>query len=38
MLRDSSANDYDRAIISGHYIFSNSKFIEIKNELSKILK
>jgi len=38
MLRHSNANDYDRAVISGHYIFSNSKFIEIKNELSKILK
>jgi hypothetical protein len=38
MLKDTKASDYDRAVISGHYIFSNAKFIEIKKELSKILK
>ena len=30
MLKDTDANDIDRAIIAGHYIFSSNKFIELK--------
>jgi tagatose-1,6-bisphosphate aldolase non-catalytic subunit AgaZ/GatZ len=38
MIKDSKANDYEKAIISGHYVFSEKKFSEIKEELAKILK
>lgn len=35
MMKDSKANNYDKAIIAGHYIFSSDAFIEIKNEACK---
>ena len=38
MTKDSKATDYEKAIISGHYIFSEKKFIEIKEKLTSILK
>ena len=38
MTKDSKANDYEKAIISGHYVFSEKKFSEIKENLVKILK
>ena len=38
MIKDSKANDYEKAIISGHYVFSEKKFSEIKEDLTKILK
>ena len=38
MIKDSKANDYEKAVISGHYIFSEKKFLEIKERLTKILK
>ena len=38
MTKDSKANDYEKAIISGHYVFSEKKFLEIKENLVKILK
>ena len=38
MIKNSKANDYEKAIISGHYVFSEKKFSEIKEELTKILK
>lgn len=30
-------SDYDKAIISGHYVFANEEFLEIKNDLNLIL-
>ena len=38
MTKDSKANDYEKAVISGHYVFSEKKFLEIKKNLVKILK
>ena len=45
MLRDSSATYKDKAIIAGHYIFSNDQFVELKekatykiNNLDDLLK
>jgi Zn-finger protein len=38
MIKDSKATDYEKAIISGHYIFSEKKFTEIKEKLTSILK
>lgn len=32
MLENSNANELDKAIIAGHYVFSTEAFIEIKNE------
>jgi hypothetical protein len=34
MLKDTDANDIDRAIIAGHYIFSSNEFIELKANAS----
>ena len=34
MLKDTGANDIDRAIIAGHYIFSSNEFIELKAKAS----
>jgi tagatose-1,6-bisphosphate aldolase non-catalytic subunit AgaZ/GatZ len=34
MLKDTEANDTDRAIIAGHYIFSSNEFIELKEKAS----
>jgi len=37
MLKNTDANDIDRSIIAGHYIFSSNEFIELKaNASSKI--
>ena len=38
MIKDSKANDYEKAIISGHYVFSDKKFSEIKENLVIALK
>ncbi len=38
MLKNSKATDLEKAIISGHYIFSEKKFLEIKKKLTNILK
>ena len=38
MIKDSKASDYEKAIISGHYVFSEKKFLEIKEDLERILK
>lgn len=38
MLPDSKATDAERAIIAGHYIFSEAQFIEIKEKAQKELK
>jgi len=45
MLKDTDANDLDRAIIAGHYVFSSEEVIELKakakkriNNLDKYLK
>ena len=32
MLKDTNASDYDRSIIAGHYVFSSSECIDIKNQ------
>ncbi len=37
MMKESDTNDRDKAIISGHYVFSNPDCIELKNKASKIL-
>lgn len=37
MLKDSDATDRERSIIAGHYVFSNPKFIDIKDEAKNIL-
>ena len=33
MIKDSKANNLEKSIISGHYVFSNPAFIELKKEL-----
>ncbi len=38
MIKNSKASNLDKAIISGHYIFSEEKFLKIKQELEDILK
>ena len=38
MIKDSKASKIEKAIISGHYIFSEKKFLEIKEKLKNILK
>ena len=32
MLKDTSANDHDKAIIAGHYVFSSDECVDIKNQ------
>ena len=34
MLKDTDADDIDRAIIAGHYVFSSNEFIELKAKAS----
>jgi tagatose-1,6-bisphosphate aldolase non-catalytic subunit AgaZ/GatZ len=34
MMEDTDANDTDRAIIAGHYIFSSDEFIELKEKVN----
>ena len=36
--KDSTATDFDKAIIAGHYIFSNQSFIELKEKIDYKLK
>ena len=38
MIKDSSATDRDKALIAGHYMFSNPKFQEIKSEATACLE
>ena len=38
MIKDSKASNLDKATISGHYIFSEEKFLKIKQQLEDILK
>ena len=38
MLKDSTLSDKDKAIISGHYIFADTRFVEIKRQAEKELK
>ena len=38
MIKDTRANDYEKSIISGHYIFSKPEFIQLKKELELKLK
>ena len=38
LIKGSKISLYEKAIISGHYVFSDKKFAEIKNELSRLLK
>jgi len=38
MLRDSQADDRDRAIISGHYVYSTKEFRDIKAEAEKVIE
>lgn len=38
IIKDTKTNDYEKAIISGHYVFSNKKFCEIKENLATVLK
>ena len=38
MIKDSKTNNYEKAIISGHYIFSDKKFSKIKENLVIALK
>ena len=35
MLKNTNANNTDRAIIAGHYVFSSNEFIEIKEKALK---
>jgi hypothetical protein len=37
MLPNSKANDIEKAIIAGHYVFSDQKFVNLKKRLIKIL-
>ena len=38
MLQNSKANDYEKSIISGHYVFSYPEFLELKYKIVSILK
>ena len=38
MIKDTKASNYEKAIISGHYIFSEKEFDAIKKKVSEILK
>ena len=37
IIKGNNTSDREKAIIAGHYNFSNPKFIEIKNKAEKIL-
>ena len=37
MLPNTQTNDYEKAIISGHYVFSDKKFLRLKEKAKKIL-
>ena len=38
MLKDSKANDNDKAVIAGHYIFATNECIDVKKEAQRRLK
>ena len=38
MIKNSNASNFDKSVISGHYIFSNPDFINLKKELEFELK
>ena len=38
MMPNTSKTDYEKAIISGHYIFSDKKFLRMKDEAKKFLQ
>ena len=38
MTKNSKASNYEKSVISGHYVFSDKKFINIKKKLTNILK
>lgn len=38
MMPNTSTTDYEKAIISGHYIFSDKKFLRMKDEAKKFLQ
>ena len=38
LLPNTEIDDFQKAVISGHYIFSSSKFLELKKKLKPILK
>ena len=38
MLKNTLANDKDRSIIAGHYVFSSEEFIQIKEEACSRIK
>ena len=38
MIKDTDATDIDRAIISGHYVFSTEEFVGLKEEMKSNLK
>lgn len=35
MLPDTNKTDFEKAIISGHYVFSNKKFLQLKKQISE---
>ena len=37
MMKDSVASDFDKSIISGHYVFSNNDFIFLKEKVKNFL-
>ena len=38
MIKDSAASDYEKSLISGHYIFSNKEFLHLKKKIEISLK
>ena len=38
MIKGAKVSDYDKSIISGHYIFSKPEFIELKKEIEFLVK
>ena len=38
MIKNSKANDYEKSIIAGHYIYSKPEFIELKKEIEFLLR
>ena len=38
MINDSTASDYEKSLISGHYIFSNKEFLHLKRKIETSLK
>ena len=38
MIKNSKASDYEKSVISGHYVFSKPEFIELKKEIELELR